>query len=77
MPEIDIWELDTHSDSTHTTHASGSSGTLETSTSQSDVGPLVALIEDSNWTRDDVEIALELAQLIVYAALAYAVLTNE
>lgn len=79
MPEPDIWELDQHSHGTNTTASSdGGSGTLETTTTaSSEGGPIVALIDSSSWTRDDVELALELAQLIVYASLAYAVLTNE
>lgn len=77
MTDPDIWMLDTHSDSTHgATHAGGSGGVFET-TDGREPGPIVAAIEASNWTRDDVELALELAQLVVYVALAYAVLTNE
>jgi|GEM_PF-3513496 len=69
----DIWFLDgeqQHSPQDQSNTADG--GADVTTTGQSDEwGPVMAAIESSNWTEQDVAMALELAQTAAYLLLAY------
>ena len=48
-----------------------------TSTAGAQTSPLASWIDNSGWTRQDVELALEVANLAVLALLVYAKYTEE